>query len=592
MTLNRYEILARLASGGMAELFLARVASPSGVDRHVVLKRVLPDRAGDPHFAQMFLDEARLAAQLRHPNIAQVYDVGRLGSSHFFTMEYVHGENARSLLQRVHGLRRPIPLNHALTITAGAAAGLHHAHERIGPDRRPLDIVHRDVSPSNIMLGFEGAVKLLDFGVAKAIGRTAETRAGTVKGKIAYLSPEQCTGERPVDRRSDLFSLGICLYELLTVRRLFRRDTDFATMAAIVQEHVVPPSRLRGDVPPAIDHIVMTALAKDPDARFPTADAMLDAIENAAAAAGLPLSPGGLGRYLRELFGERPEPWIELESLEQLPPPVTVTGESMLSGAPVLDARLVPTWNQSVVTPAPTIIDGRAAPPAPGDEDSVEDALKTVKLPAQSLSDDDDPFDGAPRADEQPTVAKPDTRSTFDRDAVDPAFLPTVIAEQPPIHEPPAIAQAVPTAIPVQTSRPNVVAPDREVPAFSLSSLGIRIAIGIVALIVIGLVLRAIVKRDDLDQMEVPVAEPPPAPEPVPPPPLPVAPVVVPIDAAPPPPPPPEPPAVVVDEPPADDPPPAKKTIKVKKPPKKPADKKPADPPTDPCEVDPLRCRK
>ncbi|HEV7557886.1 MAG TPA: serine/threonine-protein kinase, partial [Kofleriaceae bacterium] len=204
-TTNSYEILAKLATGGMAEIFLAR-ASAAGVERYVVLKRVLHHRAQDVNFLQMFLDEARLAAQLQHANIAQVHDIGKLGDSFFFTMEYVHGETVASLIRRANKLERRIPIACVLAIIAGSAAGLHHAHERIGIDGTPLHIVHRDVSPSNLIISYEGTVKLVDFGVAKATHQTSETQSGTVKGKISYLSPEQCRG-RSIDRRSDLFSL-------------------------------------------------------------------------------------------------------------------------------------------------------------------------------------------------------------------------------------------------------------------------------------------------------------------------------------------------------------------------------------------------
>jgi serine/threonine protein kinase len=191
-TTNSYEVLAKLATGGMAEIFLAR-ASAAGVDRYVVLKRVLHQRAQDLHFIQMFLDEARLAAQLQHANIAQVHDIGKLGDSFFFTMEYVHGETVGALIRKA-GSGKPIPISVVLTIVAGAAAGLHHAHERVGTDGVPLGIVHRDVSPSNLMISYESTVKLVDFGVAKATHKVAETQSGTVKGKISYLSPEQCRG--------------------------------------------------------------------------------------------------------------------------------------------------------------------------------------------------------------------------------------------------------------------------------------------------------------------------------------------------------------------------------------------------------------
>ena len=323
---NSYEILAKLASGGMAEIFLARGASTTGVERYVVLKRILRSRAHDQAFVRMFLDEARLAAQLQHPNIAQVYDIGKLGDSYFFTMEYVHGETVRALLQRSHALRTPIPIGSVLVVIAGAAAGLHHAHERIGLDGRPLGIVHRDVSPSNLIVSYEGSVKLVDFGVAKAAHRSQETRSGTVKGKISYLSPEQCRGA-PIDKRSDLFSLGIVLWEMLTTERLYKRDSDFNAMAAIVSEEVPPPSTRRPDIPPELDALSLKLLAKNPDDRFQSADEVHEAIEGIAVRLGTALSSAALARYLRDLFGQRPEPWIEMQSRETHPEVFTVTSE-------------------------------------------------------------------------------------------------------------------------------------------------------------------------------------------------------------------------------------------------------------------------
>ena len=312
----------------MAEIFLARGASVAGVERYVVLKRVLRERANDAHFLRMFLDEARLAAQLQHPNIAQVYDIGKLGDSYFFTMEYVHGETVRALLQRAHGLKRPLPVAAVLSIASGVAAGLHHAHERNGVDGRPLGIVHRDVSPSNLIVSYEGNVKIVDFGVAKAEAREQQTQVGTVKGKIAYLSPEQCRGDA-IDRRSDLFSLGIVMWEMATTERLFRRSSDFETMVAIVNERVPPPSAYRPDVPREVDELILRLLAKAPDDRFPTADALLEAIEATAVRLGTALSTAAVGRFVRELFGHRPEPWIEMASQETHAPAVTITSEPL-----------------------------------------------------------------------------------------------------------------------------------------------------------------------------------------------------------------------------------------------------------------------
>jgi tRNA A-37 threonylcarbamoyl transferase component Bud32 len=311
-TANRYQILGKLAVGGMAEIFLARGANTTGLVRYCVLKRVLRERATDAQFVQMFLDEAKLAAQLQHPNIASVYDIGMLGDSYFFTMEYVHGETVRSLIHRAKQRGRTMPLACVLTIIAGAAAGLHHAHERHGTDGRPLGIVHRDISPSNLMVSYEGNLKIVDFGVAKAADRV-ETKSGTVKGKISYLSPEQCRGAR-VDRRSDLFSLGICMWEMLTGARLYRRASDFENMTAIVHELPRAPSTLRSDVPRAIDDIVLRLLAKSVDDRFQTAGDVVEAIENASMRGGTMLSSSAVGRLVHDLFGTRPEPWLAVDA--------------------------------------------------------------------------------------------------------------------------------------------------------------------------------------------------------------------------------------------------------------------------------------
>ena len=328
-TANNYAILAKLATGGMAEIFLARGASAAGVERYVVLKRIIREKAHDTHFVQMFLEEARLAAQLQHANVAQVYDIGKLGDSYFFTMEYVHGETVRGLLQRARSLRREIPLGLVLTVIAGTAAGLHHAHDRIGIDGRPLGIVHRDVSPSNLMISYDGGIKLVDFGVAKAENRAGahETRSGAVKGKISYLSPEQCRGVA-IDRKSDLFSLGIVLWEMLTTERLYRRASDFENMTAIVNEPAPSPAQKRHGLPWDIEQLSLRLLAKNPEERFGTAQELVETIEELAAKNGLVLSVTALGRFMKELFGQRPEPWVEIETRDSAEG-VTVTSEPL-----------------------------------------------------------------------------------------------------------------------------------------------------------------------------------------------------------------------------------------------------------------------
>ena len=326
--LGKYELLAPLAVGGMARIYIARTTGIGSFERHVVLKLITPERANDHVTVQMFLDEARLVASLNHQNVAQVFEVGEEGGIHYLAMEYVHGQDLRALLAKAGNLGTRIPLELALTAVAGAAAGLHHAHERRGPDGVPLDIVHRDVSPSNIMIGYDGAVKLLDFGIAKAAARSVETQSGIIKGKFAYMSPEQCRG-RDVDRRSDVFSLGIILYEISTQHRAFRADSDFDTMHRIVTGDVVRPSRLVQSYPPALEAIVMRALSLDPAQRYPSAGHLLEAIETFAMAARMSLSTMALGRFMRDLFGDIVEPWLGAAT----PPPVAAKESTISSTA-------------------------------------------------------------------------------------------------------------------------------------------------------------------------------------------------------------------------------------------------------------------
>jgi serine/threonine-protein kinase len=278
------------------------------------LKRILPDQARRSDLVSMFLDEARLSSRLHHPNIARVLDVGRAGHSYFYTMEYVHGRNLREVLERLVHVRRFFPLDAALSVLVAAAAGLHAAHEQCDRNGRPLEIVHRDVSPSNVMVAFDGAVKIVDFGVAHAIDHVSETRAGVVKGKTGYLSPEQCK-QMQLDRRSDVFALGIVAYELLTRTRLFRRQSEFDTMHAIVHEHPAPPSHVRRELPPALDDIVMRALEKNRAHRYATAAALQGDLVRLAHQLAVDTGRDAVVDAMHALFGTCPEPWRELEQI-------------------------------------------------------------------------------------------------------------------------------------------------------------------------------------------------------------------------------------------------------------------------------------
>ncbi|MCA9661131.1 MAG: serine/threonine protein kinase, partial [Myxococcales bacterium] len=263
---GKYRLLRRLASGGMGEVYLAEAAGPEGFAKLAVLKRILPHFAGDPAFRGMFINEAKLAAALDHPNIVRVYDFGRAGDSYFYAMEYLHGASLAELLPLAAQTPERIPLEHAIAIAQGISAGLDFAHNKRAVDGSPLHIVHRDVSPANIFVTYAGEVKLLDFGIAKALAATGVTAQGTRKGKVAYMSPEQCIGA-PLDKRSDVFAIGVILYEMTTVTRLFRADNEFATMNMITSGLVPPPAERSPGYPEALAAIVLKSLARERDDR-------------------------------------------------------------------------------------------------------------------------------------------------------------------------------------------------------------------------------------------------------------------------------------------------------------------------------------
>ncbi|MBS1121171.1 MAG: Protein kinase [Deltaproteobacteria bacterium] len=312
--LGRYEVVKHLARGGMADLSVARARGLEGFERHVVIKHLRPEDSADAAFVKMFVTEARLAGSLHHHNIVQVHDIGQEDGRHFFAMEYVHGEDLRRLLSQLRKSGERPPIEHVVTIISAVAAALHHAHEHKGQDHRPLGIVHRDVTPGNIIVAYDGNVKVVDFGIAKAAVGPSDTQVGMLKGKVPYMSPEQCTG-KPLDRRSDVFALGIVLYELVTVRRLFQGANEFHTMCAVISGDIPPPSKHRPDLPKALGDIIMKALSRKPSDRYQSADEMRIALDGFAEQARLRTSTTALADYMKQLFGERPEPWMGEEPL-------------------------------------------------------------------------------------------------------------------------------------------------------------------------------------------------------------------------------------------------------------------------------------
>ncbi len=335
--LGKYELLRHLASGGMARVYLARVDGVGGFARHLVLKTVRRERTEDASYVSMFLDEARLVATLHHQHVAQVYDVGIADDgTYYMAMEYLHGETVRAVLERARDLRERLPLDFSLTVVAAACAGLHHAHERRGPDGRPLGIVHRDVTPSNVIAGYDGSVKLIDFGIAKAVERSTTTKTGFIKGKAGYMAPEQALGQ-PVDRRADVFSLGVVLYELTTQTRAFPAASELEVAHRIVRGEVTPPSVAVTGYPSELEDVIMTALARDPDERFGDAEAFGHALEYAASHLGLAPGPSAVSRVLSQLFGTKPEPWLTAAAeVEDDDPSRTGDTASLLDSRPLL----------------------------------------------------------------------------------------------------------------------------------------------------------------------------------------------------------------------------------------------------------------
>jgi serine/threonine-protein kinase len=293
---GKYTLICRLASGGMANLYLAKLVGREGFEKYVAIKRIHEHLSEENLFIKMFVDEARLAARISHPNVAQVIELDHLDGSHFIAMEYVDGESLATLLRRA---RPKIPL--CTRIVANAAAGLHAAHELCDKFGESLHVVHRDVSPHNILISYAGAVKVVDFGVARARGNLQTTDVGTVKGKFAYMSPEQIQSGS-VDRRSDVFALGIVLYEATTYRRLFRTDTEHETILKVLSGQITPPSEIREGYPPALEKIVMKALNENPKKRYQTAEELQVALESFIAESGKPILPGTVAKLMSTVF--------------------------------------------------------------------------------------------------------------------------------------------------------------------------------------------------------------------------------------------------------------------------------------------------
>lgn len=468
---GRYVFLKKLAVGGMAEIFLARRLSFGGFAKFVVLKRLLPEHRGKRAYEQLFLTEARIHAVLNHPHIVSLHDLGKLDDAYFMAMEYVHGVSGAELMARAAQKQKPIPLGAALSIAIAMAEALHYGHvalDDLGAD--PMLILHHDVSPHNIQIGYDGETKLLDYGVATRIGRPAP---GGRRGKPAYMSPE-AINKGELDHRSDLFSLAIVLYEMTLSRRLFKAPTAKETMARARAAQVKPPSEIDPDYPRELEAVVLRALARDPDARFPDGRTLATTLKGIGERLGIDMSQAALAAYLSDLFrDEIPRRLAELAALARASTQTRQAGEggdddelgeqaeiAREPGSPAVTvaSAATPPAASAAAAPAatvasPVIASAAAAPAA---------TLASPVIPPAARADAHAASDAAAEAtaglDRTDPVPASGALATENPDTTAPSGL--ALATAPPSLDP-ATAPAAPAARP---PLPGLPAPPRDPP--------------------------------------------------------------------------------------------------------------------------------
>ena len=317
----------------MAEVFLAVRPGVEGFEKMVALKRMRPHLSAEDSFVKMFLFEAKLAAKLHHPNIVQIYDLGQIADSYFIAMEYVSGRDMSKVVPQADKLGIGFPIEYAMLVAAEVLEGLAYAHEKVDEFGQPLGIVHRDVTPENIIVGWNGHVRLVDFGIVKATSQTDQTKVGEIKGKLSYMSPEQGQG-KVLDQRSDLFTLGVVLYEWISGYKLFTGENEMAVLKSILEGRIYPPTYFREDVPAAVEDIMMKALTKDRDARYASARDMLFDVQTWLQT-GADFTPTSthLANFMKQLFAEEIAQERQMlaeaarERARRTPPPLPVDRE-------------------------------------------------------------------------------------------------------------------------------------------------------------------------------------------------------------------------------------------------------------------------
>ena len=422
---GKYLLLERINVGGMAEVFKAKSFGVEGFEKLVAIKRILPNIAEDEEFITMFIDEAKIAVQLNHANIAQIFDLGRIDDSYFIALEFVHGKDLRTIWERHkrRNLRLPVPMS--AYIMTRVCEGLDYAHRKRDAGGREMNIVHRDVSPQNVLISYEGEVKIIDFGIAKAANKASKTQAGILKGKFGYMSPEQVRG-LPLDRRSDVFSAGIILYELLTGERLFVGESDFSTLEKVRNVEILPPKTYNQNIPDDLERIVIKALSKDPDDRFQSAYDMQEELQRFLIMSKAGFSRKELAAYMKKAFRTDIQRELERHKLYE---------KATMPGQPAdLTEPELPT-NRLKQPAQPALIESV--------EDDEDEDIETVVWDARAALADELPTDAAPPA----VAGKPPARPAV---APPPPPLPPRQKKPPPRETPAANQDATLQDLPVE----------------------------------------------------------------------------------------------------------------------------------------------
>lgn len=432
---GKYYLLDRISVGGMAEVFKAKAFGVEGFERLLAVKRILPSIAEDEEFITMFIDEAKIAVQLTHANIAQIFDLGKVGDSYFIAMEYIEGKDLRAIFDRMRKKGQTIPFPMAVYITMKICEGLDYAHNKKDSAGRDLNLVHRDVSPQNVLTSFDGQVKVIDFGIAKAAGKAGKTQAGILKGKFGYMSPEQVRG-KPLDRRSDIFAVGICLWEMITGERLFIGESDFSTLEKVRNVDIVPPSSFNKRIPQELEKIVLKALGKEVEERYQSAIDLHDDLQSWMYTSGSFFSRKDLAAFQQEVFREDIEKNAAMneefdDSLlrSSVPPPPRASKNTGTAPPP-------PRVSAAPSFPRPVMGGNTLAPPAPPKPGGIA-AVAVPPSPTGGLS-----MPPAP-----PNVSTPppvDTQSTSPGVPATPAHLS---APMPPTPSVPAPAPPAPSPV-------------------------------------------------------------------------------------------------------------------------------------------------